>query len=122
MRIRVTYVPEEKKFNAEEWYDVDGKSDEEDISWALEYTEWERWLGYEVDWETYNKYDKEFVIAHCLWEMTWSGYSQRSIQQRRKEMDSEVDEIGEAFEEALVNDEIEQITWEELFGENKKDK
>jgi hypothetical protein len=118
MRISVTYVPPEPEFEAEEWYDVDGHSDEEDLNWALEYTEWEKWLGYNIDWETYNRYDREFVIAHILYEMSWAGFDQKSIQERGKELNSEADEIGAGFEEALVNGEIEQITWEELFNEN----
>lgn len=119
MRIVVAYVPAEPEFDAEEWYDVSGHSDEEDCNWALEYTEWEKWLDFEIDSETYNKFDKEFVIAHVLWEMTWSGFDQKTIQERGNEIKLDADECGDAFEEALKNGEIEQGSWEEFFGEKE---
>ncbi|MBI5099563.1 MAG: hypothetical protein HZB30_10035 [Nitrospirae bacterium] len=51
-------------------------------SYALEYTPWSKWLGYEVDKKVLKKMPKEEIIAHCFWEMTFMGFTQDKIRSR----------------------------------------
>lgn len=51
-------------------------------SYALEYTSWSKWLGYEVDQATLKKMPGEEIVAHCLWEMTFMGFTQTRIRRR----------------------------------------
>ena len=48
-------------------------------SYALDYTPWSKWLGYEVDKKVLKKLTKEEIAAHCLWEMTFMGFTQIRI-------------------------------------------
>lgn len=54
----------------------------EQQSYALEFIPWSEWLGCEVDKNVLKKMPKEEIIAHCLWEMTFIGFTQNKI--RRK--------------------------------------
>ncbi|MDO8283286.1 MAG: hypothetical protein Q7U10_11815 [Thermodesulfovibrionia bacterium] len=47
--------------------------------YALEYTPWSKWLGYEVDKKVLKKMPTEEIVAHCLWEMTFMGFTQSKI-------------------------------------------
>jgi hypothetical protein len=80
MKIDVSHViddtdPEETF----EYENVSGVVDGEDMSYAIEYTPWEQWLGMHFTAASL-KYPEIDLIAHCLWEMTWSGFDQEEIQ------------------------------------------
>lgn len=42
---------------------------------ALDFQPWAEWLGMEVDAQSLNEYPEAEIIAHCLWEMTFHGFS-----------------------------------------------
>ena len=46
---------------------------------VLEFTPWSKWLGMEVDEHTLEKYAETDIIAHCLYEMTFFGFTQEDI-------------------------------------------
>ena len=66
------------------YFSVSGVCTQEGIkqSYAIEYTPWSEWLGCEVDRKVLKKMPKEEIVAHCLWEMTFMGFTQNRI--RRK--------------------------------------
>ncbi|MDR1895534.1 MAG: tetratricopeptide repeat protein [Prevotellaceae bacterium] len=53
---------------------------EEDQTYDLSLTPWGDWLGMDIAGITIEDYSDEEIISHCLWEMTFYGYSQKSIQ------------------------------------------
>jgi hypothetical protein len=55
----------------------DGKT-----TWAIEFTKWEEWLDMRVNCKI-NELD---FIAGALWEMTYCGYEQKTIQAEIKEI------------------------------------
>jgi len=59
-------------------------------TWAIEYIVWGEWVNMEIEVKSYKRYKKLEIIAHCLWEMTWAGFSdkrvQTSIQKLRKKI------------------------------------
>ena len=44
----------------------DDKIGNQEVSYGIEFTDWEEWLGTDI-------------IAHCLWEMSFYGYTQEAI-------------------------------------------
>jgi hypothetical protein len=60
---------------------------DQEVSYAIELTDWAEWLGMAIDAETLSSYSEVEIIAYCLWEMTFFGYSQADIQQA-------IDELG----------------------------
>lgn len=81
-------IPEEP----EEYDHVSGWDEKEQEYYAIEYTRWEQWLSMPVDKDTIDNYSELAILAHCLWEMTWSGYEQEDIQE---ELDSMLDVMKE---------------------------
>lgn len=65
---------------------VHGKQDEDHETYALEFTRWAEWLGMEIDPETRTRYPAAKIVACCLWDMTFYGYDEETIQDYRKEI------------------------------------
>lgn len=75
-------------FNIEgKWsYDVTGFYN--GTYYAMEYTDWHRWIGMQIDKETLEKHSNETIIAACLYEMTWCGYTPERIKERKEEFEN----------------------------------
>lgn len=76
-----------------DYIDVSGhtNSDTED-KYAIEFVPWAERLGMGIATETQSKYSELEILAHCLWEMTYVGYSEEAIK-------NQIDEIMQAKEE-----------------------
>jgi hypothetical protein len=59
-----------------DWDDEQGNKEE---SFGIEFSDWAEWLGMEIDAETAPRYSELEIIGHCLWEMTFFGYTQEKI-------------------------------------------
>lgn len=68
------------KDDLNEYYSVSGKIPNDETFYGIEYDKWEEWLGYYIDNNLLNNMDKTEIVAHCLWEMTWGGFTQEEIQ------------------------------------------
>lgn len=78
------------------YFDVSGISAEGDHqSYALEYTSWAKWLGYEVERATLKRMTGEEIVAHCLWEMTFLGFTQNKIRRRLAALKNQVKDVKE---------------------------
>lgn len=72
---------DEPKINEEgclwDIYNVSGIRDDDDTIYSLVVTPWRKWLGMEIEDETLREHDPLIVLAECVYEMTWYGYSER---------------------------------------------
>jgi tetratricopeptide (TPR) repeat protein len=69
---------------------------EDDIAYGIEMAPWEECLGMDVAGTTIEDYSDEEIISHCLWEITFYGYSQKSIQRKRGNLRKQVDECNKS--------------------------
>ena len=53
-------------------------------------TDWTKWLGMEIDPETVARYSEPEIIGHCLWEMTFYGFSREKIQKFIDDMEESI--------------------------------
>jgi len=60
-----------------EYVHVGGEKEDEDIGYAIEFTDWREWLGMEVG--AHDKIEDISFLAHCLWEMTFTGYTNKEV-------------------------------------------
>lgn len=67
-------------------------------SFCLALVDWEEWLGMEINPTSQQRYADLDIVCHCLWEMTWFGYSMEQIVQAREDLDRQAEEFS-------VNDE-----------------
>jgi hypothetical protein len=104
-----------------EWEDVHGiHPDDPSETWAIEMTDWREWLGSEITEETLKNYPPRELIAHALWEMTFFGYENVDIKEKREELLSMVDRIKEGKEELrqLERDDEGNLIWEPVEDED----
>jgi len=57
----------------------DDKIGNQEVSYGIEFTDWEEWLGMDIDPESTLNYHETDIITHCLWEMSFYGYTQEAI-------------------------------------------
>jgi hypothetical protein len=66
---------------------------ESETTFALELTQWDEWLGMRIDRSTQQSYSHDDIVAHCLWEMTFYGFDQATIQNQKEEIDRRIMEL-----------------------------
>lgn len=89
-------------------YTEDDTTGNQEQTYGIEFQEWSEWLGMELDPSTLEKFSEEEIIAHCLWEMTFFGYTQEEIQKTFDEIKEARDNIDfDSFSDIddLYNDE-----------------
>jgi len=100
-KISINHIIEDHMFSKDidDWYSVHGISnDKNEIeTYALEYSTFEEWLGMEIDERTLKEYPKPFIIIHCLWEMTFCGFTNEQIKNRLDEINNRADSINKKY-------------------------
>lgn len=78
----------EKVQTEDEKYDEAFMIDTSDeIKYGLEINPWSNTLGYRIDDDSLSEFIKERFVALVLWEMTWLGFDEDSIQEYVKSWD-----------------------------------
>lgn len=100
----------------EEYIDVSGihnypKNEEENYSQGLELTPWRKWLGMTISKESFKDFSELEIIIHCLYEMTFVGFSEEDIQKRINRIENnrqerKLDTDGENYVSASSIDEL----------------
>lgn len=78
--INIEFIEEEQV------YDVFGTREGDDFKYSLSLSLWSEWLDYELDKNILNNFSNAEIIAHCLWEMTFYGFTEKEIISKRNEM------------------------------------
>ncbi|KKL97167.1 hypothetical protein LCGC14_1837140, partial [marine sediment metagenome] len=88
------------KLNVVKDYDKDEKLyyamvdgiDKNKQCWAIEFTDWNEWLGMKITLKSMQEYTLLDIVCHALWEMTFCGYSQKKIKKERDELNRRINE------------------------------
>lgn len=85
-----------------------------ETDFGLSLRPWEEWLGMHIDADTLHQFAEPEIIAHCLWDMTFHGFTQAEISEERKELERRV-----AMLDAMTEEEKERylIPAEQVFEE-----
>jgi hypothetical protein len=91
----------EMKLNVYKYFDEDDKRyytnvdgiDKNNNVWAIEFTDWNEWLGMKINIKSLQEYSLLDIVCHALWEMTFCGYSQKKIKEERNELKRRIDSI-----------------------------
>lgn len=57
--------------------------------WDVSASNWEDWLGFYVDQQVLESFSDEQIVALCLYEMTWFGFSEEQIKQNADNLENE---------------------------------
>lgn len=110
---------EPRKDDHEEWLEVYGedgslREDGELERFALELMPWSKWLGVAVPEELRREVGDAEVLAHCLYEMTFAGFDEETVQAEVEELSRRVREL-----EQMTPEEREKrlIAWKKVEAE-----
>ena len=65
----------------------DDKIGNQEVSYGIEFADWKKWLGMGIDLGSISNYSETDIIAHCLWEMTFYGYTQEAIKEQSVQLE-----------------------------------
>lgn len=107
---------EPRKDDHEEWLEVLGedgslREDGELERFALELMPWSKWLSVAVPEELRRELGDAAIVALCLYEMTFAGFDEETIQAEVEELSRRVREVDEMTPEER---EKHLIPWEQL--------
>ena len=69
-------------------------SAEDDIEYALDFQPWDEWLGMSIDPEAVQTLGLAQVAAHCLYELTFWGFSEAEVVAARKDLLRRIAQLG----------------------------
>jgi len=77
--------------DSNEWEHVNGISELSDFSLGLQFMAWNKWLASEINQDALDNYSELDTAVHCLWEMTFNGFDEITIQNTLKEITEDSD-------------------------------
>jgi len=71
----------------DEFYtEVFGVKNSCDLKWSLSMMKWSEWLGMKIHETSQAIYTKDQIICHCLWEMTFYGFDEKTIEDTKNDI------------------------------------
>lgn len=93
-QISITHV----NTDDEEYEHVSGVIPGDEQTYGIEFNTREQWLGMHMTEDTLKNYAAEDIIAHCLWEMTFFGFTDSQVQKKKDDLiESCLSEDGEFY-------------------------
>jgi hypothetical protein len=78
------------------YVDVSGLDQDRGL-FAIEFMRWKHWLDCQVEFDPPTMTINE-IVAHCLYEMTFCGFTEAPIQQQRADLTAMMDQIKTTLE------------------------
>jgi len=104
LTVHVKFVPESDFSEAH--YSVDGKIPGDDDSYALDFSTFSQWAAYPLLEEALSSLHPEEIAAHVLYEMTFHGFSDDVVQQKKRELEEAVKEVENGKAELIPLEEV----------------
>lgn len=93
--------------NEPSYWDVCCTKQNDPERYGLDLSRWEEWLAVDVTQSLQDAMPAAEIVAHCIWEMTFYGFTQERIAETRAELDRRMREIDEGKTEFIP---MEQVT------------
>lgn len=99
-------------------YGIDGtkRNDGELEKFSLSLTPWSQWLGSSLSEKILNNFTKEEIISHCLFDMTFHGFSEAEIKKVKKELDTRVKDSQDPIRYIIVSNILSKAKWQYYFN------
>lgn len=90
-----------------DYVSVDGyKKGSTKYGYALDFTPFEIWLGMDVLKKSLDEFPELDIVTHCLWEMTFHGYSNKQIKKQSDKLLKIAGEYEKNFEKKKKSKEV----------------
>lgn len=87
--IEVEIIEDEDEY----YLEVTGVNTKSGVHYAIELCEWTDWLTMFITKETLDRLSKEDIVAGCLYEMTFFGFSEKSVMEQLNKMENAYKEM-----------------------------
>ncbi len=91
MFIRIARQPADK-YCDHDWYDVHGIQLDKPIHYGIEFLPWINWVSMFITNDTLEILHPAEITAHCLWEMTFCGFTEDIVDNHLKEIEKSIEE------------------------------
>lgn len=94
----------------------------QEVSYGIEFTDWGKWLAMDIDRESLITYSELDIIGHCLWEMTFYGFTQKKIKRQLAQLEKEAEEAKKnpsSLRKLVKSENGEEFFWEDEDGKRK---
>ena len=91
----------------------------QEVSYAIEFTDWAEWLAMDIDHESLSKYSELEIIGHCLWEVTFYGFTREDIKKAIDTIHKRAQETKNnpsSWRELVKDENEDEIYWEDKNG------
>ncbi len=101
-----------------ELYGIDGtkREDGELEKFSLSLSPWSLWLGSSLSKEILSNYTIEEIISHCLYEMTFHGFSEAEIKKFNKELVAQNEDYKDPVRFIIVSKLLPGSKWQLFFN------
>lgn len=76
----------------ENYSGVFGREPNAEFDYALDFVPWEEWLGFFCDPASIDRVGEAEFVARCMFEMTFDGFDQETIQSELENLKQKIDE------------------------------
>lgn len=76
--------------------------------YGLDLSRWEEWLALRVPESLIDTMTATEIVAHCIWDMTFYGFTRERIAETRAELDRRMKEIDEGKAELIPWDDVKE--------------
>lgn len=97
IRINVEFIQDDED-STKKFLQCDGLGLDEDGKeqrWGLEFDNWEDWLAKNIEENCFKELDELTVLAGIVWELTFNGYTQSSVESKRDDLLERIRETKE---------------------------
>lgn len=99
-----TTVRNSEDLNYNNWL-TDAQLDAE-VTYALDYTEWGKWVGMEIDSSALKEFTPVDIVVHCLYEMTYVSFNQDNIKKVLESLKEDVKKIESGEMKTYTTEEV----------------
>lgn len=105
----------------EQSYDIYGikaknSKDGESDKFSLSLLSWSEWMGTPLSDKILNSYSIEEIISHCLFEMTFHGFSELDVRNFKKELKIQITDMDDPIRYIIVSRILPKTKWQCYFN------
>jgi hypothetical protein len=87
----------EEEDDGTEWLNVTGVNVNTRQHYGIEFCKWSDWVSMFITQETLDAFSKEDIVAACLYEMTFFGFTEKNVMDEKDKLEKSVEEAKEAL-------------------------
>ena len=81
-----------------DWLDVEGVEPGKKKYYGIEFCPWDDWISMFITQKTLDSFDKETIVAACLYEMTFFGFTEDKIENKKNELRNSIEDMKKEIE------------------------